>query len=261
LEKTGLHSASGYNEGMQKKILIIIGFIILLSAAVFVWMHFSQKKSVNIINNEQESIANEQQPADSEQLTANDTQQAETNNQSAAVNTQEDKKIITAEPTDTSKTSSTGKIVSRLVSWGFQKASGRKIDTIVIHSNYNTLSDDPYSIKGAIEQFKMYGVAAHYIVDRDGTIYQLVDEKNIAYHAGVSKMKDGRTDVNDFSIGIELMVKDSGDSPTSDQYAALNSLISGIKKRWPIKYVVGHSDIAPGRKTDPWNIDWGKVDK
>jgi hypothetical protein len=254
--------AYGYNEDMQKKAIFIIGFIILLIAAVFVWMNFSQKKSVNIINNEQGIIANEQQPTNSEQPVINDIQQAETNNQSAAVNTQEDKKITTAEPaTDTSKTSSTGKIVSRLVSWGFQKASGRKIDTIVIHSNYNTLSDDPYSIKGAIDQFKMYGVAAHYIIDRDGTIYQLVDEKNIAYHAGVSKMKDGRTDVNDFSIGIELMVKDSGDSPTSGQYTALNSLISGIKKRWPIKYVVGHSDIAPGRKTDPWGIQWDKVNK
>ena len=154
-----------------------------------------------------------------------------------------------------------GTIIDRLVSFGFQVASGRKIDTIVIHSNYNKTNNDPYDVSGCISQFKIYGVAAHYLIDRKGNIYRLVDEKNIAWHAGVSKMADGRTNVNDFSIGIEIITKDSGDSPTTEQYGALNSLIAGIKKRQSIKYVLGHSDIAPGRKNDPWGFDWNKIQK
>jgi hypothetical protein len=153
-----------------------------------------------------------------------------------------------------------GGMVSKLVSWGYESASGRKIDTIVVHSSYDALGDEPYDMRGLINEYKQYGVAAHYLIDRSGVIYQLVADKNIAYHAGESKVPDGRTGVNNFSVGIELMNTEK-DSYTSAQYSALNSLIAKLKKNYKIKYVLGHKDIAPGRKTDPWGMNWDKISK
>jgi N-acetyl-anhydromuramyl-L-alanine amidase AmpD len=152
------------------------------------------------------------------------------------------------------------KITDRFISWGFQKASNRKIDTIIIHSSYDAIGNDPYSIDGIIAEYKQYGVGAHYLIGRDGTTYRLVADQNIAYHAGVSTMPDGRTGVNAFSIGVEMVNTQDGKF-TAAQYSALNRLIGDLKKQYPIKYILGHSDIAPGRKTDPWNIDWSKVQK
>jgi len=149
-------------------------------------------------------------------------------------------------------------IVNKLVSWGFTKASDRKIDTVVIHSPYNATGGDPFSVSKIIGIYKRYGVSPHYLVARDGTVYRLVEEQNVAYHAGDSKMPDGRTNVNTFSIGIEIIGKDDG-TPSDEQYAALEKLLSDIKSRNDIKHIVGHSDIAPGRKTDPWGFDWKKI--
>ena len=101
-------------------------------------------------------------------------------------------------------------------------------------------------------------MAPHFLVDREGMAYQLVDESDIAYHAGVSEMKDGRKNVNDFSLGVEILNTES-DSYTEEQYRAIQNLVVYIKETYSIKYVVGHDDIAPGRKTDPWNFDWKKV--
>ncbi len=71
-------------------------------------------------------------------------------------------------------------------------------------------------------------------------------------------MPDGRKNVNDFSIGIELDgTMTSGF--TDAQYTSLRALIADIKTRNKISSIVGHSDIAPGRKTDPWQFDWEKL--
>lgn len=148
--------------------------------------------------------------------------------------------------------------VNRLVSWGFQLANGRTIDTVVIHSTYNATGGDPFSVSKILDIYKSYGVSPHYLVARDGMVYRLVEEKNIAYHAGDSKMPDGRTNVNAFSIGIEVIGKDDG-SPSEMQYASLNNLLADIKKRHDIEHILGHSDIAPGRKTDPWGFEWKKI--
>ena len=150
-------------------------------------------------------------------------------------------------------------VTNRLVSFGYQAASGRKIDTVVIHSTYNPLGGDPYSVSKAIDIYKSYGVSPHYIVARDGKVYRLVEEKNIAYHAGDSRVPDGRTNVNAFSIGIEVLTKETGDEPMDAQYSALRALLSDIKSRSSIKYILGHSDIAPGRKSDPWGFDWKEI--
>ena len=151
------------------------------------------------------------------------------------------------------------KIIDRLVGWGFTKSNNRSIDTIIIHSSYNAIGSDTHDLDDIInKEYKPNGVSPHYIIDRDGRVYRLVADQNIAYHAGVSKMPDGRTNVNDFSIGIEV-VETQSESPSAAQYASLKSLIGYLKGEYKIKYVLGHSDIAPGRKDDPWNFSWGRI--
>lgn len=231
--------------------------------AVFSGCAFLDKKTINISNqssviSNQETVNNDQKTRNNEQQTENIKQKTTDSNQSSVISNQ--KKENTEINDKQTEAKNTAKIVEKFVSWGFEKSTSRKIDTIVVHSTYNTLSDDPYSSKGVLEQFKTYGVAAHYLIDRKGTIYKLVDEKNIAYHAGESKMPDGRTGVNAFSLGVEMMNTEDGKF-TSEQYSALNDLIAIIKNKYAIKYILGHDDIAPGRKTDPWNINWDKVIK
>jgi N-acetylmuramoyl-L-alanine amidase len=94
-------------------------------------------------------------------------------------------------------------------------------------------------------------VSAHYLVDREGAIYQLVDERKRAWHAGVSRW-GADTDVNSSSIGIEL--DNDGEEPFPDvQVAALLALLGDLKERYhiPTANFVGHGDVAPGRKVDP----------
>ena len=98
-------------------------------------------------------------------------------------------------------------------------------------------------------------VSAHFLIRRDGELIQCVSCDDRAWHAGVSSW-NGRERCNDFSIGIELEGCD--DLPfESSQYAALKSLIEVLRQRYPLVAIVGHSDIAPGRKTDPGPcFDW-----
>jgi len=147
-------------------------------------------------------------------------------------------------------------IINKFVNWGHEIPSqNRPIDTIIIHSTYDALGTNPYSVDGVIYEYKIYGVSPHYLIDRNGTVFQLVEEKNIAYHAGSGEMPDGRTNINSFSIGIELInTKTVG--PNEAQYLSLVKLVKLIKSRYEIKYILGHNEIAPSRKTDPWNFDW-----
>lgn len=152
-------------------------------------------------------------------------------------------------------------VEKRWVSWGFSVDENRKVDAIILHSSYNSLGGDKYDIDSIVDIYRQYGVSAHYIIGRDGKIRQLVSEKDVAYHAGVSALPDGRTEVNAVSIGIEMVNDDKGDRYTDKQYGAVNNLIADIKARHSIQYVLGHNDIATGRKTDPWNFDWERVKK
>ncbi len=103
-------------------------------------------------------------------------------------------------------------------------------------------------------------VSAHFLVGRGGAVTQFVSCERRAWHAGVSSWR-GRERCNDFSIGIELEGTD--DLPFEDsQYAMLDRLLTAIRRRYPIRDVVGHSDVAPGRKTDPGPcFDWGRVSR
>lgn len=100
-------------------------------------------------------------------------------------------------------------------------------------------------------------VSAHFLVRRDGAIVQFVPAELRAWHAGVSCWK-GRERCNDFSIGIELEGAD--DRAFADaQYAALSALTRALCARYAIDDIVGHADIAPGRKTDPGPcFDWNR---
>lgn len=146
-------------------------------------------------------------------------------------------------------------VVEKKVNFGFSTAENRKIDAVIIHSTFNNSGGDFYDIDLVVKQFSRYGVSAHYVVGRDGTIFNLVDEQCIAYHAGKSSLPDGRTAVNSCSIGIELMTS-FNEAPTEKQIETLILLVNDIKTRHAIKYILRHSDIAPDRKTDPWNMNW-----
>ncbi len=107
-------------------------------------------------------------------------------------------------------------------------------------------------------------VSAHYVLDEDGSLYQLVDESKRAWHAGISYWR-GRENVNACSIGIEIVNPghEWGYRPfTEDQYIKLIDLCLSIKKTYGIKDIdiVGHSDIAPERKQDPGELfDWKRL--
>lgn len=92
-------------------------------------------------------------------------------------------------------------------------------------------------------------VSAHFLIRRDGEIVQFVPCNQRAWHAGVSSWQ-GRERCNDFSIGIELEGSDFVPFEAI-QYDNLNLLLRAIQARYPIAHLVGHSEIAPGRKTDP----------
>jgi N-acetyl-anhydromuramyl-L-alanine amidase AmpD len=243
---------------MKKKLFInIVIAIAVLLMAIFGFMFLRQKKTVQI--QIQSSSAESQQTTNNNQESENIDKKQETNDKQDITDTNSEIQDTKNKETMENKKSSL-EITSRLVSWGFQKASGRKIDTIIIHSTYDAIGDDPYDVDGVIAEYKQYRVSPHYLIDRNGKIYRLVADQNIAYHAGVSKTPDGRTDVNNFSIGVE-MINTTESKFTSDQYAAFNDLIISLKKQYSIKYILGHDDIAPGRKTDPWNINWNNVNR
>ncbi len=92
-------------------------------------------------------------------------------------------------------------------------------------------------------------VSAHFLIRRDGALLQFVSCNDRAWHAGESAWK-GRAHCNDYSIGIELEGAD--DVPyAAAQYTMLARLARSLVRRYPIADIAGHSDVAPGRKTDP----------
>jgi AmpD protein len=98
-------------------------------------------------------------------------------------------------------------------------------------------------------------VSAHFVICRDGELLQFVPCEKRAWHAGVSSWQ-GRSGCNDFSVGIELEGTDRVPYAPA-QYRMLARLLKALYRRYAFRHVVGHSDIAPGRKTDPGPaFDW-----
>ena len=133
----------------------------------------------------------------------------------------------------------------------------QNIDTIVIHSMHNPMcTEEPYSLAACKRCLSELELSAHYLIGLKGEVWQLVPETHKAWHAGESTLPhDGRTGVNAFSIGIELVGAESL-PPTAEQYDSLISLCTQIIRRHPISAIYGHLHIAPQRKSDPWNFDW-----
>lgn len=108
------------------------------------------------------------------------------------------------------------------------------------------------------ETIKNLHVSAHFLIRRTGEVIQFIPCSKRAWHAGASTWRN-LSRCNDFSIGIELEGCDEIEF-TDVQYKTLAKLIRSLKKFYPIEDIVGHSDIAPGRKTDPGPyFDWSRL--
>jgi AmpD protein len=107
----------------------------------------------------------------------------------------------------------------------------------------------------AYEPLRGLRVSAHFLVRRAGEVIQFVPCERRAWHAGESEWR-GCPRCNDFSIGVELEGTDT--MPYADvQYRRLAQLAAALRGRYPVADIVGHSDIAPARKTDPGPaFDW-----
>ncbi len=147
--------------------------------------------------------------------------------------------------------------------------------------------ENPYQLSKIIEVFESMQVSANYIIDREGKIYELVNENRVAYHAGKGKLQSPphyENSMNGHAIGIEIMgigtekememfmsksafqrIDKKNIGFTTEQYAATNLLINDIASRYPAikknrKHIVGHDEYAPTRRTDPGSLfDWAKI--
>ncbi len=151
------------------------------------------------------------------------------------------------------------------------RPEGQSIDLIVIHNISlppgvfggpgveqlftNSLDPEEHPYYASIKGLR---VSTHFFIRREGELLQFVPCRMRAWHAGVSQWQ-GRERCNDFSIGIELEGTD--ELPfTEAQYEVLNRLLAVLKAAYGIQNLAGHSDIAPGRKTDPGAyFDWSRV--
>jgi N-acetylmuramoyl-L-alanine amidase len=123
----------------------------------------------------------------------------------------------------------------------------RRPNYVVLHHTSDDTADE--ALRTLTDPLRE--VSAHYVVGRDGKVFQLVDERQRAWHAGRSRW-GADTDLNSSSIGIEL--DNNGSEPFAGvQIDALLALLADIKTRHriPTANFLGHADIAPGRKVDP----------
>ena len=128
-------------------------------------------------------------------------------------------------------------------------------DVILFFTNQLPIAKDPF-----YKKIKNVKVSAHLFIRRDGRVIQFVPFNKRAWHAGVSEFA-GRQACNDFSLGIELEGVDNI-AFTEAQYESLATVSKALLKKYPkitMERIVGHSDIAPGRKTDPGpSFSWQK---
>ncbi|MET4579191.1 1,6-anhydro-N-acetylmuramyl-L-alanine amidase AmpD [Ottowia thiooxydans] len=148
---------------------------------------------------------------------------------------------------------------------------GTEVDLIVVHSislppgrfegdyvqalftNQLNWEEDPY-----FQGIRGLEVSAHFYVRRDGALWQFVSCSDRAWHAGAS-CHQGRSNCNDFSVGIELEGLEGGVFEPA-QYETLSSLCAAIAGHYPISAISGHEHIAPGRKQDPGvGFDWDEL--
>lgn len=119
----------------------------------------------------------------------------------------------------------------------------------------NRLNPAAHPALGALAGLR---VSSHFFINRTGEVFQMVSTEHRAWHAGVSAWQ-GRDNCNHFSIGIELE-GDGEHAFDAAQYVSLEALCEAIVACNPVRHWVGHSDIAPGRKSDPGPFfDWPRL--
>ncbi len=138
------------------------------------------------------------------------------------------------------------------------RPEGVVVDTVVIHSTVIP------TLEKTTEAFQRPAskVSAHYSIGKDGSIVQNVSTFDRAWQAGVSTDHFGRSNVNHFSVGIELVnLNDSKDPYPQAQIDALHAILVVLKRRFPIKQLTSHEYIAKpyGRKNDPTIFPWEKL--
>jgi len=152
-----------------------------------------------------------------------------------------------------------------------ERPGGAEISLLVLHSislppgDYggdaierlftNRLAPEAHPYFREISALKL---SSHFLVRRDGELVQFVPVAKRAWHAGESSWR-GRSRCNDFSVGIELEGIDTATFEAA-QYARLAALLRALGRRLPLRGIAAHSDIAPGRKTDPGGgFDWQRL--
>lgn len=134
----------------------------------------------------------------------------------------------------------------------FDDRKGHDIAYIILH--YTGMESAEMALSRLTD--KNSGVSSHYTIDEDGTVYQHVDEKNRAWHAGISRWQNMR-DINAVSVGIEIVNPghEFGYRAFPDaQIEAVKKLCLDVMSRYDIEDVLAHSDVAPDRKQDPGEL-------
>jgi N-acetylmuramoyl-L-alanine amidase len=128
------------------------------------------------------------------------------------------------------------------------RPSGVAVDCIVLHADGGASDGGTISWIGSPAS----GVSYHYLIGRDGTAYQFVDDDRRAWHAGVSQFA-GRANCNDFSVGVAFANNQQGERFTPQQIAQGASLVVDLCRTYgiPLKRITTHAVVSPGRKTDP----------
>jgi N-acetyl-anhydromuramyl-L-alanine amidase AmpD len=179
------------------------------------------------------------------------------------------------------------------IEWLLPKKNSRMrtapLTHIMLHFTNNAQKNplDPYNVEEVYALFEKYEVSAHYMIGREGEIYQLVAEERVAFHAGKGNLlnyQEYRHSLNDHSIGIEILaigtkeemlstmseemynlVASENIGYTDAQYEALNELLTDILSRYPSikrdrEHIIGHSEYAPVRKSDPGSLfEWSRI--
>lgn len=129
-----------------------------------------------------------------------------------------------------------------------ERPAGMAIDAIVLHATAGSLAGTLAWFANPASQ-----VSAHYVVAKNGQVYQMVQESKRAHHAGASRYR-GREDWNDFSIGIEIVNQNDGVDPyPADQFETMVKLVSYLVDKYhvPPELLVTHADVSTLGKTDP----------
>lgn len=202
----------------------------------------------------------------------------------------DNKTIAKAAETDESKREDLGvEVVDSFLPEENSKPRVGRLSHVVLHfiSNASVNPKDPYNVEDIKNIFIDYGFSTHYMIDRDGTIYRMVPEDRIAFHAGPGYLADHPyyDDIlNGYSLGIEMLAIGTKEEMTSmipekiydtidrshigytdQQYESLNKLLDSILKRNPSiladrNHIIGHDEYAPLRKADPGSLfDWSKI--